>query len=165
MPAKEKTLNDLFLMTLKDIYYAEKQIARSLQKMAKNAESEELREAFTTHREETQGQIERLEQVFEMLGKRASGKTCEAIQGIIAEGDEIMEEFADSEALDAGLVAAAQAVEHYEMTRYGTLRTWAQELGMDEAVQLLEENLQEEKKTDQLLTQMAEARVNEKAAA
>jgi ferritin-like metal-binding protein YciE len=164
MAAKEKTLNDLFLMTLKDIYYAEKQILRALQKMAKAAESDELREAFTTHREETQGQIERLEQVFEMLGKRASGKTCEAIQGIIAEGEEIMEDFADSEALDAGLVAAAQAVEHYEMTRYGTLKTWAQELGMNDAAELLEETLEEEKKTDQLLTQLAEARANQKAA-
>jgi ferritin-like metal-binding protein YciE len=159
MAAKEKTLNDLFLMTLKDIYYAEKQILRALQKMAKAAESDELREAFTTHREETQGQIERLEQVFEMLGKRASGKTCEAIQGIIAEGEEIMEDFADSEALDAGLVAAAQAVEHY-----GTLKTWAQELGMNDAAELLEETLEEEKKTDQLLTQLAEARANQKAA-
>lgn len=164
MPAKEKTLDDLFLNTLKDIYYAEKQILRALPKMAKAAESEELREAFQTHKQETQGQIERLDQVFEMLGKRASGKTCEAIQGIIAEGTEIMEEFGESEALDAGLIAAAQAVEHYEMSRYGTLRTWAQELGMNEAVSLLDETLEEEKKTDKLLTELAEARVNQKAA-
>ena len=165
MPAKEKTLDDLFLATLKDIYYAEKQILRSLPKMAKAAEADELREAFETHKQETQGQIQRLEQVFEMLGKKASGKTCEAIQGIIEEGKEIMEEFGDSEALDAGLIAAGQAVEHYEMSRYGTLRTWAQELGMDEAVSLLEETLEEEKKTDKLLTELAEARVNQKAAA
>jgi ferritin-like metal-binding protein YciE len=164
MAAKEKTLNDLFLMSLKDMYYAEKQILRALQKMAKAAESEELREAFLTHRDETQGQIERLEQVFEMLGKKASGKTCEAMQGIIAEGQEVMEDFADSEALDAGLVAAAQSVEHYEISRYGTLKTWARELGMDDAVNLLEETLDEEKKTDQLLTELAEARVNQKAA-
>jgi ferritin-like metal-binding protein YciE len=164
MAAKEKTLEDLFLATLKDIYYAEKQILRTLPKMAKAAEADELRQAFETHRDETETQIRRLEQVFEMAGKRAQGKTCEAIQGIIDEGKEIMEEFADSEALDAGLVAAGQAVEHYEISRYGTLRTWAQELGMTDAVSLLEETLQEEKKTDQLLSQLAEARVNAKAA-
>jgi ferritin-like metal-binding protein YciE len=164
MPAKEKTLDDLFLTTLKDVYYAEKQILRALPKMAKAAESDELRQAFETHRDETQEQVQRLEQVFEILGKRASGKTCEAIQGIIEEGKEIMDDFADSEALDAGLIAAGQAVEHYEISRYGTLRSWAQELGLQDAVQLLEQTLQEEKKTDQLLTQLAEARVNQKAA-
>jgi len=164
MAAKEKGLEDLFLNTLKDIYYAEKQILRALPKMAKAAESEELREAFQTHRDETEGQIERLEQVFEALGKRAQGKTCEAIQGIIEEGKEIMEDFADSDALDAGLIAAGQAVEHYEISRYGTLRTWAQELGMQDAASLLEETLEEEKKTDKLLSELAEARVNQKAA-
>ncbi len=164
MPAKEKTLNDLFLHTLKDVYYAEKQILKSLPKMAKAAESEELKQAFETHREETQGQIERLEQVFEMLGKPARGVQCEAIMGIIEEGKEVMEDFAESEALDAGILAAAQAVEHYEITRYGSLKTWAQELGMPDAAKLLDQNLQEEKKTDQLLTQLAEARVNTKAA-
>ena len=164
MPAKEKTLNDLFLHTLKDVYYAEKQILKSLPKMAKAAESEELKQAFETHREETQGQIERLEQVFEMLGKPARGVQCEAIMGIIEEGKEVMEDFAESEALDAGILAAAQAVEHYEITRYGSLKTWAQELGMADAAKLLDQNLQEEKKTDQLLTQLAEARVNTKAA-
>ena len=164
MAAKEKTLDDLFLATLKDVYYAEKQILRALPKMAKAAESDELRQAFETHRDETQEQVQRLEQVFEILGKRASGKTCEAIQGIIDEGKEIMDDFADSEALDAGLIAAGQAVEHYEISRYGTLRSWAQELGLQDAVPLLEQTLQEEKKTDQLLTQLAEARVNQKAA-
>ena len=164
MAAKEKTLEDLFLTTLKDIYYAEKQILRALPKMAKAAESEELRAAFEKHRAETEGQVKRLEQVFEGMGKKAQGKTCEAIQGIIDEGKEIMEDFADSEALDAGLVAAAQAVEHYEISRYGTLRSWAQELGMKNAVKLLEETLAEEKKTDQLLTELAEARMNQKAA-
>ena len=139
MAAKEKGLEDLFLNTLKDIYYAEKQILRALPKMAKAAESEELRQAFQTHRDETEGQIERLEQVFEAIGKRAQGKTCEAIQGIIEEGKEIMEDFADSDALDAGLIAAGQAVEHYEISRYGTLRTWAQELGMQDAADLLEQ--------------------------
>src|SRR5215204_2868768 len=125
MAAKEKGLEDLFLATLKDVYYAEKQILRALPKMAKAAESDELRQAFEKHRAETEGHVERLEEVFEAIGKKAQGKTCEAIQGIIEEGKEIMEDFAESEALDAGLIAAAQAVEHYEISRYGTLRTWA----------------------------------------
>jgi ferritin-like metal-binding protein YciE len=164
MAAKEKTLNDLFLHTLKDIYYAEKQILRALPKMAKAAESQELRQAFETHRQETEGQVERLEQVFEMLGKQARGVACEAINGIIEESKGIMEDFADSEALDAGILSSAQAVEHYEITRYGTLKTWAQELGLNDAARLLDQTLQEEKKTDELLTQLAEARVNMKAA-
>ena len=164
MAAKEKPLNDLFLHTLKDIFYAEKQILKALPKMAKNAESEELKQAFETHREETLGQIERLEQVFEMLGKPARGVQCEAINGLIEEGKEVMEDFADSAALDAGILAAAQAVEHYEITRYGSLKTWAEELGMRDAAKLLDQNLQEEKKTDLLLTKLAEARVNTKAA-
>jgi ferritin-like metal-binding protein YciE len=164
MPAKEKTLEDLFLTGLKDVYYAEKQILRALPKMAKAAESDELRQAFEKHRDETEGQVERLEQVFEIMGKRAQGKTCPAIQGIIEEGKEVMEEFADSEALDAGLLAAAQSVEHYEISRYGTLRTWAQELGMKDAAKLLDQTLEEEKKTDAALTKLAEARVNQKAA-
>jgi ferritin-like metal-binding protein YciE len=164
MPAKQKTLHDLFLHTLKDIYYAEKKILRNLKTMKKGAEAEELRQAFVTHREETQGQIERLEQVFELLGKPARGVTCEAINGILEDGESIMEDFGGSEAADAGILAAAQAVEHYEIVRYGTLRTWAQELGLNDAVPLLEQNLEEEKKTDQLLTQLAEARVNKKAA-
>jgi ferritin-like metal-binding protein YciE len=149
---------------LKDIYYAEKQILKALPKMAKAAESEELRQAFETHRDETEGQIERLEQIFKMLGKAARGEQCEAINGIIEEGKEVMEDFADSVALDAGILAAAQAVEHYEITRYGSLKTWAKELGMEDAARLIEETLEEEKKTDKLLTQMAEARINTKAA-
>jgi ferritin-like metal-binding protein YciE len=164
MAAKEKTLDDLFLHTLKDVFYAEKQILKSLPKMAKAAESEELRMAFEKHREETEGQIERLEQIFQMLGKPARGVQCEAINGIIEEGKEVMEDFADSVALDAGILAAAQAVEHYEITRYGSLRTWAEELGMRDAAKLIEQNLEEEKKTDLLLTKLAEARVNTKAA-
>jgi ferritin-like metal-binding protein YciE len=165
MPAKQKTLEDLFLTTLKDVYYAEKQILRALPKMAKATDSDELRQAFEQHRTETDGQIQRLEQVFEQIGKRASGKTCEAIQGIIAEGQEIMEEYAESDALDAGILASAQAIEHYEISRYGTLKSWAQQLGMTEAVTLIEETLAEEKKTDQLLTQIAESNANQKAAA
>lgn len=164
MPAKAKTLDDLFLQTLKDIYYAERKILKSLPRLAKAAESTELKQAFNTHREETQGQIERLEQVFEMLGKRASGKSCEAINGILEEGESVMEDFGDSEALDPAILAAAQAVEHYEIVRYGTLKSWAEELGLQDAIKLIDQNLQEEKKTDQLLTQLAEARINRKAA-
>jgi ferritin-like metal-binding protein YciE len=164
MAAKQKSLNDLFLETLKDMYHAEKQILKALPKMAKAAESDQLRQAFEQHRDETEGQVERLEQVFEMLGKAARGKPCEAIQGMVEESQEVMEDFKDSDALDAGLLAAAQAVEHYEISRYGTLRTWATQLGMPDAARLLEQTLQEEKQTDALLTQIAEAAVNQQAA-
>jgi ferritin-like metal-binding protein YciE len=132
--------------------------------MEKAAKGEDLQQAFGTHREETQGQIERLEQVFEILGKRASGVTCEAINGILEEGEGIMEDFGDSEVADAAMVAAAQAIEHYEIVRYGTLKTFAEELGMKDAAKLIDQNLQEEKKTDQLLTGIAEARANKKSA-
>jgi ferritin-like metal-binding protein YciE len=161
---KQKTLQDLFTETLKDIYYAEKQILRALPKMARNANSAELRQAFETHREETEGQIERLHQVFELIDKPARGKTCDAINGIVEEGKEVMEEFGGSDALDAGILAAAQAVEHYEIARYGTLKTWAGQLGMNEAAQLLDQTLQEEIKTDKLLSQLATQQVNRKAA-
>jgi ferritin-like metal-binding protein YciE len=164
MPAKEKTLDDLFLETLKDMYHAEKQLMRALPKMAKAADSDELRQAFETHRDETEGQIARLDQVFEMLGKPARGKPCEAMQGIVEESKEIMEDFKGSDALDAGLLAAAQAVEHYEISRYGTLKTWAGQLGMQDAARLFEETLAEEKKTDALLTKLAESSANRKAA-
>ena len=164
MPANRKTLEDLFFETLKDIYHAEKQLVRVLPKMAKAAESAELRQAFETHRAETEGQVARLEQVFEIIGKPARGKPCEAMQGIVDESKEVMEEFKGSDALDAGLLAAAQAVEHYEISRYGTLKTWAAQLGMNDAAQLFDETLQEEKKTDQLLTQLAESSANLKAA-
>jgi ferritin-like metal-binding protein YciE len=164
MPGKEKTLQDLFLETLKDIYHAEKQILRALPKMSKSAQSNELRQAFETHRAETEGQVERLEQIFEQMGKPARGKPCEAIQGLVEESKEVMEDFKNSPALDAGLLAAAQAVEHYEISRYGTLKTWANELGMRDAVRLLDETLQEEKRTDELLTRLAESAVNTKAA-
>jgi ferritin-like metal-binding protein YciE len=163
MSMTEKKLNDLFLTTLKDVYYAEKAILRALPKMAKAAESGDLKEAFVKHRDETAGHVERLEQIFDKLGKKASGKTCEAIKGIIEEGEEIMDDFEDSDALDAGLIAAGQAVEHYEISRYGTLRTWAQQLGMRDAAKLLDQTLAEEKKTDELFTQLAEARANPKA--
>lgn len=163
--ATEKTLNDLFLDTLKDIYYAEKQILKALPKMARAAQSEEGKAGFLKHRDETQGQIERLEQVFEMIGKPARGKTCEAIQGIIAEAEEIMDEFKGTQALDAGLISSAQAVEHYEMARYGTLIAWARQLGMKDAVPLLEATLKEEEATDKKLTQLAETSANSKAKA
>jgi ferritin-like metal-binding protein YciE len=160
----EKTLNDLFLDTLKDIYFAEKQILKALPKMARAAQSEEGKQAFLKHKEQTEGQIERLQQVFELIGKPARGKTCEAIQGILAEGEEIMDEYKGSVALDAGLISSAQAVEHYEIARYGTLKSWAGQLGLDEAVALIDANLQEELETDQLLTQLGEASANPKGA-
>ena len=165
MSAKEKNLNDLFLDTLKDIYYAEKQILKALPKMAKAAHSDQLRAAFEKHHGETEGQVERLERVFELIDKPARGKTCEAMQGLLDEGKEIMEEYKGTEALDAGMVAAAQAVEHYEIARYGTLKQWAQQLGIKDAVRLLDQTLQEEKRTDEALTSLAEASVNLEAAA
>jgi ferritin-like metal-binding protein YciE len=163
--AAEKTLHDLFLDTLKDIYFAEKQILRALPKMARAAQSEEGRAGFRQHQEETQGQIERLQQVFEILGKPARGKTCEAIQGILAEGEEIMEEYAGTAVLDAGLISSAQAVEHYEIARYGTLKAWASQLGLKDVVPLLDANLQEEIATDKKLTTLADASANSKVAA
>ncbi|MGF6178959.1 ferritin-like domain-containing protein [Ensifer sp. 4252] len=162
--ATEKTLNDLFLDTLKDIYFAEKQILKALPKMARAAQSAEGKAGFLKHRDETEGQIERLEQVFELLGKPARGKTCEAIQGIIAEGEEIMEEYKGTVALDAGLISSAQTVEHYEIARYGTLKAWAKQLGLDEAILLLDANLQEEIATDQMLTALGESSANAKGA-
>jgi ferritin-like metal-binding protein YciE len=165
MTAKEKNLNDLFFDTLKDVYYAEKQILKALPKMAKAASSDKLRAAFEKHHGETEGQVERLEQVFELIEKPARSKTCDAIQGILDEGKEIMDEYKGTEALDAGMLAAAQAVEHYEIARYGTLKHWAQQLGMKDAVRLLDQTLQEEKKTDETLTSLAEAAVNVAAAA
>ncbi|MCJ8520679.1 ferritin-like metal-binding protein YciE [Pseudorhizobium tarimense] len=155
-----KTLDDLFYETLRDVYYAERKIISGLRKMARGAQDEQLKAAFEKHREETEEQVERLQQVFELLGKRARGKTCPAIEGIIDEAEEIMEEFKGSPALDAGLLAAAQAVEHYEISRYGTLKSWATQLGMDDAAKLLETTLNEETKTDELLTQLAEQTLN-----
>ena len=161
---KANNLEDLFTETLKDIYFAEKQILRALPKMAKEASSPELKQAFETHRDETEGQVERLNQIFESMGRPARGKTCDAILGIIDEAKEIMEDFKGADALDAGLAASAQAVEHYEIARYGTLKTWASELGMQDAARLLDETLQEEIKTDKLLSKLATASVNRKAA-
>ena len=162
--AQDKTLDDLFLDTLKDIYFAERQILKALPKMAKAADSDELRAGFEQHHQETEGHVERLEQIFEMLGKTPRGKTCDAILGILEEGKSIMDEFKGTSALDAGLVAAAQAVEHYEIARYGTLKTWAAQLGMQEAAALLATTLKEETATDVKLSKLAMTRVNREAA-
>src|SRR5690349_22065079 len=165
MAKEAKTLEELFHDTLKDIYFAEKKILATLPKMAKAAQNEELKEAFEKHRVETEGQVDRLEQVFAIIDKKPQGKTCAAIVGITDEGAEIMKEYKGSPALDAGLLAAAQAVEHYEISRYGTLKTWANELGLSSAVGLLDQTLAEEKKTDATLTEIAESVVNQEAQA
>lgn len=156
----EQTLDTLFHETLKDIYYAERKIGTTLRKMARAAQDPELKAAFQTHEQETQAQYERLSEVFDALGKRPTGKTCDAIEGIIAEAQEIMEEFKGSPALDAGLLAAAQAVEHYEIARYGTLKAWAAQLGLADAERLLDQTLQEETATDEILTGLAETVIN-----
>ena len=163
--AKQKILEDLFHDTLKDIYFAEKKILATLPKMAKAAQSADLKAAFEKHRTETEGHVARLEKVFAVMGKKPQGKTCAAIVGITDEGAEIMEEYKGSPALDAGLLAAAQAVEHYEISRYGTMRTWAEELGLNDAVALLEATLKEEKATDVALTGIATTVVNQQAEA
>jgi ferritin-like metal-binding protein YciE len=157
-----KTLDDMFLDGIKDIYYAERKIVAALKKMSRGAKSQDLKAAFDKHLQETEGQVERLVEVFEILGKPARGKTCPAIDGILEEGQEILEEFKDSEALDAGLLAAAQAVEHYEIARYGTLRSWAMQLGKQDVAQILEQTLAEETKTDEALTQLADTKINAK---
>jgi ferritin-like metal-binding protein YciE len=154
--ATEKTLADAFHETLKDVYYAEKQSVKALKKSAKAAGSAELRQAFETHAEESANQVERLVQVFEIIGKPARAKTCEAMQGIVGEMEEDLEDFGGTDAADQVLIGCAQAVEHYEIARYGLLRTWAGKLGYDEAVTLLDQTLDEEKKTDALLTEIAE---------
>jgi ferritin-like metal-binding protein YciE len=163
MTRQPKTLDDLFHETLKDIYYAEKKILTALPKMAKAAQSEDLRAAFEKHEGETEGQVQRLERVFSMIDKPAKGKTCDAINGLIDESKDVMKEFKDSPALDAGLLASAQAVEHYEISRYGTLKTWAEELGLNDAASLLDETLQEERNTDEALTALADSAVNQEA--
>jgi ferritin-like metal-binding protein YciE len=160
----EKTLSELFHDTLKDIYYAEKKILSALPRMAKAAQFPALRSAFEKHETETEGQIERLEKVFEEIGAAPRGKKCDAIEGLLDEGKEIMQEYKGSLALDAGLLAAAQAVEHYEISRYGTLKAWAEKLGLKRAANLLDQTLQQEKKTDADLSRIAEHAVNAEAA-
>lgn len=159
-----KTMDDLFVHTLQDIYYAENKILKSLPKMIDKAGSPELRAGFESHLQETKVHVQRLEKVFEMHGAKAKAVTCPAIDGIISEAEEIASEVADQEVLDAALVAAAQAVEHYEITRYGTLIAWAKELGRPDCAQVLEQTLNEEKATDKKLNEMAETRINRKAA-
>ena len=158
------TLDDLFVHTLQDIYYAEHQITKALPKMIAKASDPQLRQGFETHLHETENQIRRLEQVFQMHGHEPRAVDCPAIDGIIKEANETASEIADAEVLDAALLAAAQAVEHYEITRYGTLIAWARRLGRDDCAGVLQQTLDEEKATDQKLTAMAESKVNRQAA-
>ena len=162
---KSSTLETLFHDQLRDVLYAERKILKTLPKMMRAAQSSDLKAAFEKHRTETEGQIERLEQVFAIIEKKPQGKTCAAIVGITEEGAEIMEEYKGSPALDAGLLAAAQAVEHYEISRYGTMIAWAEELGLEDAVALLEETLEEEEATDEALTEIAKTAINQQAEA
>jgi ferritin-like metal-binding protein YciE len=165
MPKQPKTLQDLFHDSLKDIYFAEKKILVALPKMAKAAQNQDLKAAFEKHEMETEQQVERLEQVFALIDEEARGKTCPAIMGMVEEAQEIIKEYKGAPALDAGLISAAQSVEHYEISRYGTLCTWAEELGLNDALALLKATLQEEKKTDLSLSELAETCVNQEAEA
>ena len=165
MAKKPKQLADLFHDSLKDIYFAERKILTTLPKLVKAAQNEDLKAAFEKHHTETEGQMERLEKVFQIIGEKPQGKTCPAINGLAEEGAEIIEEYKGSPAVDAGLLAAAQAVEHYEIARYGALRAWAEELGLENAIPLLEETLEEEKATDQALNELAESLINQQAQA
>jgi ferritin-like metal-binding protein YciE len=159
-----KTLDDLFVHTLQDIYYAESQITKALPTMIEKATDPQLRQGFETHLRETENQIRRLEQVFQMHGQTPKGVDCPAIDGIIEEANDTAGEIADKEVLDAALIAAAQAVEHYEITRYGTLIAWAERLGREDCARVLQQNLEEEKATDKKLTALAESKVNRAAA-
>jgi ferritin-like metal-binding protein YciE len=160
-----ESLKDLFVEELKDIYNAENQLVKALPKMAKAANSPELKKAFETHLEETKGQIERLDQIFENLGEKSRGPKCKGMEGLIEEGKHIMEEDAEPEVTDAGLICAAQKVEHYEIAGYGCLKTWAETLDEKEIVKLLEKTLNEEKETDKKLTELAEETINIEAMA
>ncbi len=159
----QKTMNDLLMMTMQDVYYAERQILKALPKLAKASQNEELKNALMHHREETQGQVERLQKAFDALGKRARGQTCEAINGLIEEGEEIVEEVQEGAVRDAGILACAQAVEHYEMARYGTIIAWAKAVGANDVVKLMQETLEEEKKADSTLNQLATRTLNQQA--
>jgi ferritin-like metal-binding protein YciE len=162
--AKSGTLHDAFIDELRDTYDAERQLVKALPKMAKAATSEELRSAFETHLEETRAQVERLEQVFELIDEKPRGKHCEGMAGIIEEGKTMMEEEFDGTTMDAVLIASAQRVEHYEMAAYGTLAAWAKDMGHSDAAELLAQTLEEEKATDEKLTQIAEGGINQEAA-
>jgi ferritin-like metal-binding protein YciE len=159
-----KSLEDLFINLLKDMYYAEKQILKALPKMAKKADSDELRQAFQHHLKETEGQVDRLEQVFALCGLKPAGKTCPAIKGLLEEGEEAMKSAKDPDVLDAGMIADAQAVEHYEIARYGTMIAWAKQIGMNDAANLLQQSLDQEYGADRHLTGLAEGRLNREAA-
>ena len=161
---KLETLKDLFVEELRDLYSAENQILKALPKMKKAAHSEDLKAAFELHLEQTKGQVARLETIFEALDEKPTGKTCKAMEGLVEEGSEMIHEKAEPSVKDAGLIAAAQRVEHYEMAGYGTVRTWAQQLGKDDAARLLQETLDEEKQADEKLNTIAEGMVNRKAA-
>jgi ferritin-like metal-binding protein YciE len=158
-----ESLKELYVDELKDLYSAEKQLVKALPRMAKNATNPELKQAFTDHLQETEGHVERLEQIFEMLGERAGGKKCKGMEGLIEEAKELLEEDAAEEVLDAGLISKAQHVEHYEIAGYGTVRTYARQLGLEDQAELLQETLDEEGKADELLTQIAESSVNAEA--
>lgn len=158
-----KSMEDLFHNVLQDVYYAEKQLLRTLPKLAKKSSSAELEKAFNDHRGQTQGHVKRLEQVFDMIGKKPRAKKCDAILGIVAEGDEVIKKADEEDVCDAGMIAAAPAAEHYEIARYGTLCAWAESLGKKEVAGVLKETLEEEKKADQLLTSIAKGGVNEAA--
>jgi ferritin-like metal-binding protein YciE len=158
-----KTMDDLFYALLQDVYYAEKQLVKALPKLAKKSTDRQLQKAFTDHLEQTKGQVERLEKVFEMIDKKPRGKKCDAILGIVAEGEEVIKEADDEDVLDAGILAAAQAAEHYEIARYGTLCAWANQLGKPQIARLLHQTLEEEKKADGLLSSIAERSVNKAA--
>lgn len=160
-----KTLNDLFVETLKDLYYVEKKLVKTLPKMSEKATSPELRQAMEDHLRETETHVQRLEQVFELLGQRANAKTCEALEGLIREADETTGEIEDQQTLDAALISSAQTVEHYEIARYGTLACWAAEIGNTEVAELLEQTLEEEKAADEKLSVIAEDQINQRAAA
>jgi ferritin-like metal-binding protein YciE len=159
-----KTMEDLFVETLKDIYYAEKHILKALPGMVKKADDASLKDVLETHRKETEGQIDRLEQVFKIMDIAARRKKCDAIEGILAEAKEHMDDIEDAQVLDAGMIGSAQAVEHYEITRYGSLLAWAEQIGRHDAIKLLKANLAEEKNADALLSKIAKASINRKAA-
>ena len=159
-----ETFDDLFVHQLRDIYYAEKQLVKALPKMVEKATSPQLKQAFQSHLAETKGHVSRVEQVFKMHGVEAKAVDCPAIDGILEEANEVAGEIDDKEVLDAALIAAAQAVEHYEITKYGTLVAWAQQLGRDDCASVLEQNLAEEKAADKKLTSLAESGINRKAA-
>jgi ferritin-like metal-binding protein YciE len=161
--ATNKGMQELLIEFMQDVYYAERQILKALPKMVRAAENEQLKQALTHHREETQGQVERLQKAFEALGKRARGQTCEAVNGIIEEGEQVVEEFPSGAVRDAGIIANAQAVEHYEMARYGTIIAWAKGCGQEEVARLMAETLEEEKKADTLLNQIASKEINKQA--